>query len=135
MDSRHVVIVADCDHQSIDIERAVLAGMSPDLPWLNCRTEDEIIAQCSSAEGLIIMYAPMTRRVLEQLEHCKIIARYGVGVDTIDLKAAADLSAEVSKARAKGYTGDACPNCQSFTMVRNGSCLKCETCGSMRGCS
>ena len=96
MDSRHVVIVADCDHQSIDIERAVLAEMSPDLPWLNCRTEDEIIAQCSSAEGLIIMYAPMTRRVLEQLEHCKIIARYGVGVDTIDLKAAADLGIIVS---------------------------------------
>ncbi len=96
MDSRHVVIVADCDHQSIDIERAVLGEMSPDLPWLNCRTEDEIIAQCSSAEGLIIMYAPMTRRVLEQLEHCKIIARYGVGVDTIDLKAAADLGIIVS---------------------------------------
>jgi ribonucleoside-diphosphate reductase alpha chain len=51
------------------------------------------------------------------------------------LKAAASLSAEVSKARAKGYTGDACPNCQSFTMVRNGSCLKCETCGSTSGCS
>jgi ribonucleoside-diphosphate reductase alpha chain len=51
------------------------------------------------------------------------------------LKAAATLSAEVSKARAKGYTGDACPNCQSFTMVRNGSCLKCETCGSTSGCS
>jgi ribonucleoside-diphosphate reductase alpha chain len=51
------------------------------------------------------------------------------------LKAAADLSAEVSKARAKGYTGDACPNCQSFTIVRNGSCLKCETCGSTSGCS
>jgi ribonucleoside-diphosphate reductase alpha chain len=51
------------------------------------------------------------------------------------LKAAANLSAEVSKARAKGYTGDACPNCQSFTMVRNGSCLKCETCGSTSGCS
>lgn len=96
MDSRHVVIVADCDHQSIDIERAVLAEMCPDLPWLNCRTEDEIIAQCSSAEGLIIMYAPMTRRVLEQLEHCRIIARYGVGVDTIDLKAAADLGIIVS---------------------------------------
>ena len=51
------------------------------------------------------------------------------------LRAAANLSAEVSKARAQGYTGDACPNCQSFTMVRNGSCLKCETCGSTSGCS
>jgi len=48
---------------------------------------------------------------------------------------AAALSAEVSKARLQGYTGDMCPSCQSFTMVRNGSCLKCQTCGSTSGCS
>ena len=51
------------------------------------------------------------------------------------VEAAAALSAEVSKARLQGYTGDACPSCQSFTMVRNGSCLKCQTCGSTSGCS
>ncbi len=51
------------------------------------------------------------------------------------LKAAANLSVEVSKARAQGYTGDMCPSCQSFTMVRNGSCLKCNTCGGTSGCS
>jgi ribonucleoside-diphosphate reductase alpha chain len=38
-------------------------------------------------------------------------------------------------ARAKGYEGDACPECQNFTMVRNGTCLKCDTCGSTTGCS
>ncbi|MGA0562463.1 vitamin B12-dependent ribonucleotide reductase [Ancylobacter sp. VNQ12] len=38
-------------------------------------------------------------------------------------------------ARAKGYEGEACPECQNFTMVRNGTCLKCETCGSTTGCS
>ncbi|MEM6995112.1 MAG: vitamin B12-dependent ribonucleotide reductase, partial [Myxococcota bacterium] len=48
---------------------------------------------------------------------------------------AAALSAVVSKARLQGYTGDACPSCQSFTMVRNGSCLKCQTCGGTSGCS
>ena len=52
-----------------------------------------------------------------------------------EMKAAANLSAEVSKARAQGYTGDMCPSCQSFTMVRNGSCLKCMTCGATSGCS
>jgi D-3-phosphoglycerate dehydrogenase len=90
------VIVADCDHQSIDIERAVLQDVCPEVPWLNCRTEDEIVAQCASGEGIIIMYAPMTRRVMEQLTRCKIIARYGVGVDTVDLKAAAELGIIVS---------------------------------------
>jgi D-3-phosphoglycerate dehydrogenase len=85
-----VVVVADCDHPSIDIEQAVLEGTCGTLRWLACRTEDEVIAQCGDAEGLIIQYAPMTRRVLEQLPRCRVVARYGVGVDTVDLQAAAD---------------------------------------------
>ena len=39
------------------------------------------------------------------------------------------------KARLQGYTGDACDDCGSFTLVRNGTCLKCETCGGTTGCS
>ncbi len=42
---------------------------------------------------------------------------------------------EVVKARERGYTGDICPECGSMTMVRNGTCLKCTTCGSTTGCS
>lgn len=38
-------------------------------------------------------------------------------------------------AKVKGYEGDPCPECQSFTMVRNGSCLKCDSCGTTTGCS
>ena len=38
-------------------------------------------------------------------------------------------------ARAQGYEGDPCPECGHFTLVRNGTCLKCETCGSTTGCS
>ncbi|MCD6121663.1 MAG: adenosylcobalamin-dependent ribonucleoside-diphosphate reductase [Spirochaetales bacterium] len=38
-------------------------------------------------------------------------------------------------ARLKGYEGDPCPVCGNFTLVRNGTCLKCETCGSTTGCS
>ena len=36
---------------------------------------------------------------------------------------------------AKGYVGEACPECGAFTMVRNGTCLKCDTCGGTTGCS
>ncbi len=39
------------------------------------------------------------------------------------------------QARLKGYEGDPCPECGSWTMVRNGTCLKCESCGSTTGCS
>jgi ribonucleoside-diphosphate reductase alpha chain len=38
-------------------------------------------------------------------------------------------------ARLKGFEGDACPECGNFTMVRNGTCLKCTTCGGTTGCS
>lgn len=40
-----------------------------------------------------------------------------------------------AEARRRGYEGDPCPECESFTLVRNGSCLKCDTCGSTTGCS
>ena len=45
------------------------------------------------------------------------------------------MSKKVQEARIRGYTGDVCPECQSVTMVRNGTCLKCETCGATTGCS
>ena len=38
-------------------------------------------------------------------------------------------------AREKGYTGDPCPECGHLTLVRNGACLKCQTCGATTGCS
>ena len=40
-----------------------------------------------------------------------------------------------AEARMKGYVGEACPECGNFTMVRNGTCLKCDTCGGTTGCS
>ena len=44
-------------------------------------------------------------------------------------------AARVQEARMKGYEGDNCPECGNFTLVRNGTCLKCDTCGSTTGCS
>ena len=46
-----------------------------------------------------------------------------------------DRSAQVHAARMKGYEGDSCPECGNFTLVRNGTCLKCDTCGGTTGCS
>jgi ribonucleoside-diphosphate reductase alpha chain len=40
-----------------------------------------------------------------------------------------------AEAKAKGYEGDACGECGNFTLVRNGTCLKCDTCGATTGCS
>jgi ribonucleoside-diphosphate reductase alpha chain len=42
---------------------------------------------------------------------------------------------KIEQARQKGYEGDPCGNCQQFTLVRNGTCLKCNSCGETSGCS
>ena len=39
------------------------------------------------------------------------------------------------EARGKGYEGEACGDCGNFTLVRNGTCMKCVTCGATSGCS
>jgi ribonucleoside-diphosphate reductase alpha chain len=44
-------------------------------------------------------------------------------------------SVAVQQARYKGYEGDPCPECGALTLVRNGTCLKCDSCGGTTGCS
>jgi ribonucleoside-diphosphate reductase alpha chain len=54
---------------------------------------------------------------------------------TIDAGTGQSASNKRTEARLKGYEGEACPECNNFTLVRNGTCLKCETCGGTTGCS
>ena len=59
-----------------------------------------------------------------------------VSAATIEMAVAADPRLEkIREARMKGYEGDSCGECGNFTLVRNGTCLKCDTCGSTSGCS
>jgi ribonucleoside-diphosphate reductase alpha chain len=39
------------------------------------------------------------------------------------------------KAKMQGYEGEACGECGNYTLVRNGTCMKCNTCGATSGCS
>ena len=58
-------------------------------------------------------------------------------VETVARTSAAsdETATRVQQARMQGYEGEACPECQNFTLVRNGTCLKCNTCGGTTGCS
>ncbi len=53
----------------------------------------------------------------------------------IQASSASTVVSDVDVARMKGFEGDACPECGHMTLVRNGTCLKCLTCGSTTGCS
>ncbi|MFM7246962.1 MAG: vitamin B12-dependent ribonucleotide reductase, partial [Actinomycetota bacterium] len=61
----------------------------------------------------------------------------GAGVEAQDRmqQRPAPLLTERDEARLKGYEGDACGNCGQMTLVRNGTCLKCISCGETSGCS
>jgi ribonucleoside-diphosphate reductase alpha chain len=63
-----------------------------------------------------------------------------VSVEAISVEATVARSVDnqldqMREARMKGYEGDACGDCGNFTLVRNGTCLKCNTCGATSGCS
>jgi len=67
-----------------------------------------------------------------------VVARAGDGnggVRAAELQAQVALGEQVRRARLQGYEGDACDACGSFTLVRNGSCMKCMSCGGTSGCS
>ena len=84
------IIITDCDHPSVEIERTILNEINPEFILAHCTTEDEVIETAKDADGIINQYAPITKRVIESLKRCKVIARYGVGVDNIDVEAATE---------------------------------------------
>ncbi len=77
----------------------------------------------------------VSERVID-MDDSDRFARKPLSVNVSDAKAKIIANHnEIKKARERGYTGDVCPECQSLTMVRNGTCLKCTTCGATTGCS
>ena len=53
----------------------------------------------------------------------------------INSKQPLQISDQITKAKMQGFEGDPCNECGNFTLVRNGTCLKCNTCGGTSGCS
>ena len=92
-----VILITDCDMGEPVYEQAVVERGGYKLAVANCRTEDEVIEAASSAGavGLLVQYATISQRVLDALPEVRVVVRYGVGVDTIDLDAAAERSVKV----------------------------------------
>jgi D-3-phosphoglycerate dehydrogenase len=108
------VIITDCDHGSIREEKEEFDRMGAELILAQAQKEDDLIRVCKEADGLLNQYALLTRKVLESLPKCKVISRYGVGVDSVDLKAATDLGVIV--ANVPDYCMDEVAN-QTIAMI------------------
>ena len=89
------IIITDCDHEDVDIEKTIFAKASIPFELKQCKTEEDLIEQCQNASVLINQYAPMTRKVLDHLPELKMIVRYGVGVNNIDVKAASEYGVQI----------------------------------------
>ena len=83
-----VVAVTDYVFPSLEPEQRVLAPLGVDLRPAQCQSEERIIELTNGADAVLNCYAKITARVIEKLDRCKIIARYGIGVDNVDVVAA-----------------------------------------------
>jgi len=83
-----IVAVTDSVFPSLEPEHRVLDPLGVELRAGQCRSEEEVVALARDANAILNCYAKMTARVIGELKHCKVIARYGIGVDNVDLAAA-----------------------------------------------
>ncbi len=82
------VVITDYVWESLDVERKTLEGLAR-IVALKTKKPDEFIAEAEDCDALLNTYAgPVTADVMARMPKCRIIARYGIGVDTIDLEAA-----------------------------------------------
>ncbi len=85
-----LVVICGLDHANISEEQDVFAKAGVRHQTVVARTEAEYLERCHEADGLLIQYGDVTRRMFEGLPRIRVVVRYGVGVDGIDLAAATE---------------------------------------------
>ncbi len=86
--AKYKVVLTDARHASYDIEKEILEKADAELVICNCATEQEVIEACKDADGILLDMAPMNAACIAGLKKCKVINRYGVGYDNVDVEAA-----------------------------------------------
>jgi D-3-phosphoglycerate dehydrogenase len=81
-------VITDCGFPTIAIEREIIENAGGQLAAFQCKTEEDVIAAAKDAAAILVQWAPLTRAVMQELPRCKVIVRYGIGIDNIDLDAA-----------------------------------------------
>lgn len=84
-----IVCITDYGFANVDNERNIVEAAGAELRTGQCKTAAEVIALCADADVVIAQWAPVNAEVIGALRNCRGIVRYGIGVDNIDLKAAA----------------------------------------------
>jgi len=96
--AKYKVVVVSLGYETYQYERDILEPIDAEviISPVDCSTEDEVIEASKDADAIFVRETPITARVLESFERCKIVSRYGVGLDNIDLETARKLRIYVS---------------------------------------
>jgi D-3-phosphoglycerate dehydrogenase len=88
--SKYKVVVVNLGYESYQVEREILEPVDAELILApkDCLTENDVISVAKDADAILVREAPISARVLDSINRCKVIVRYGVGVDNINLEAA-----------------------------------------------
>ncbi len=84
----HKIVILDDRYDSYQFEKDVLEPMGATVVNVRAQAQDEVIAAVRDACGICVNLTPMPAPVIEALERCRVIARYGVGYDNVDVEAA-----------------------------------------------
>lgn len=95
--ARFNVFVTDDRYGSYVEETNVLAEVGARLEVLNLRSEEEAIKALRYADGILVNMFQMTKGVIDSLERCRVISRYGVGFDNVDIDAATRKKIQVAR--------------------------------------
>jgi D-3-phosphoglycerate dehydrogenase len=79
------VLIADFDYADVNIERRILEGAGLEVVEAQCRTEEDVVEAGRGVSALLTQYAPITAKVLAELPELRMVGRYGVGYDVVDV--------------------------------------------------
>ncbi|MDA8144136.1 MAG: C-terminal binding protein [Thermoplasmatales archaeon] len=87
---KNVILKTDGDFRDVSQERKILESAGYELVERNCQTSEDVIGACNELKpsGLIVLKVPISAEVMKKAPTVKVISRYGIGLDMIDLKGA-----------------------------------------------
>jgi D-3-phosphoglycerate dehydrogenase len=94
--ARFLIAVTDSPFPSLDPAKAALARVDPELRMAKSASAEDILAVARDADAILVTYAKLPGELLRQLTRCRAIGRFGLGVDNIDIPAAAALGISVN---------------------------------------
>jgi D-3-phosphoglycerate dehydrogenase / 2-oxoglutarate reductase len=90
------VVITDHSFPGVATEQSLVEAAGGCLEVARCKTAEDVIKACGDADALLVQWAPIDERVLRSLPRCKLVIRYGIGVDNVDLAAATRLGVAVA---------------------------------------